>query len=217
MKNEKLNLDDLEQMTTGEQLSTDDLLKELSKTQIGAPDDVKTMDDFKTNAFEELLNREAKNNEIKTDNGGDNLTDPFKTINPEKTTLKGSELIAEDMAVELIDSIMTSLSIVVADKVFNKKISKASMSLSAKEKKTIEPVLKNCLDKLSLDFSNPFIALAVVMGSIYGAKGFQVISMGEDIKREERQEKAPKKDTPNVTDENGKPLSKYMLKKKGLI
>jgi len=92
------------------------------------------------------------------------------------------------------------------------------MSLTAKEKSTISPVLKKCLDRLDINFENPFVALAVTFGAIYGAKAFQVISTAED--KPERATKSA--ETPPATkkiykDENGNIISRYMAQKKGLI
>jgi hypothetical protein len=212
----QLKLEDLNKLEVApsEDFSTEELLKELTKAKATtAPADRSEATPFQENAFENLMKEEAAKNNIPTDNGFNNIN-PINAVDSDTVTLKGSELISEELALDLIDSIMCSVSVVVADKVFNKKINKSAMQLTAREKSTIEPVLKKVLDKLNIDFSNPYMALAVTFGAVYGAKGFQVISQAEE---KPESAKEGKKDTPQHFDENGKPLSKYMMKKKGLL
>ena len=50
------------------------------------------------------------------------------------------------------------------------KLSKTDLQLTEKEKTTVTPLLQKCMDTIMIKFNNPWNALAVTMGIIYGSK-----------------------------------------------
>jgi hypothetical protein len=103
-----------------------------------------------------------------------------------------SGLIDGALAVELVDAILPAL-LVVALHVVKMDIKKTQLQLTAKEKGTLTPLVKACMDQLMINFNSPWAALGVSMLVIYGAKVgefglVQVLDRKAEKQREEKGE-----------------------------
>lgn len=80
-------------------------------------------------------------------------------------------------AVDMLDALLPAL-LVVLFKKMNIGVRKTELQLTESEKKTLAPVVQNCLNTIDLDFNNPWIALAVTAGIIYGSKVIEKAGVG---------------------------------------
>jgi len=82
------------------------------------------------------------------------------------------------------------------------KLKKTDMQLTQKEKDTLAPVLQKCLDQLMINFNNPWNALAITVGIIYGSKAMEkgVVSY-IDKKNDEKAAKENQQQASTVKDE----------------
>lgn len=78
-------------------------------------------------------------------------------------------MVQGEWAVTIIDSLLPA-AIVAGFYAMDVKIRKSEMQLTEKEKSTIAPIMQKCLDSILLNFNNPWTALAITMGAIYGGK-----------------------------------------------
>lgn len=132
-------------------------------------------------------------------------------------------LIDEKIAIELFDTIAVAILIYLCSQI-DLGIDKKEFMLSASEKKTISPIVKECLKKINFNFTNPFEALAFVSLVIYGSKvapHFDKVTnkIQEKISGkkapEKKKENVKKEGTEKVEKESGEP-SKYLIEKYGL-
>lgn len=80
-----------------------------------------------------------------------------------------SNLIDETTAVNLYDIIISSLFLFIFD-LIKIDVEKKELSLNASDKKTLAPIIKECLQSLNLNLTNPFECLFYVSLIIYGTK-----------------------------------------------
>jgi hypothetical protein len=93
------------------------------------------------------------------------------------TTVKVGEMFEGKFAVDMLDALLPALLVVVL-RMMKLTVRKSEMQLTESEKKTLAPVLQNCLNTLNLDFNNPWVALSVTAGIIYGSKVLEKGAVG---------------------------------------
>lgn len=114
----------------------------------------------------------------------------------EKSTVNLS-FIDAGTAINIIDSVLPNIICYAITLFFAKKVKPNNFSLTAQEKRTLEPLVKGCLEKMNFSTSDPFKALFITTTLIYGAKILQVdlLSQPEIIEKVEtrgRPRKTPK-------------------------
>jgi hypothetical protein len=90
------------------------------------------------------------------------------------------------LAVELIDALLPALFVVLIQKV-GLTMKKTDLQMTAKEKETVAPILQQCMNQLMINFNNPWAALGVTLGVIYGGK---ILEKGGPAFLEKKAEKA---------------------------
>jgi hypothetical protein len=88
--------------------------------------------------------------------------------------VKLGDSIGGKTAVEIIDSVFTSLCIALAGYI-GYKLNRAELQLTADEKRTIAPAMQAYLNTVNINFNNPLYNLLFVIGSIYAAKIVSVL------------------------------------------
>lgn len=90
------------------------------------------------------------------------------------TNVKASEIVSGELAIDILDKFIPVIMVMGAAKILGKEVPKKQFSLSASEKSILAPILTKCMDRLNINFENPFMALAVSAGFIYGSKLIEV-------------------------------------------
>lgn len=93
-----------------------------------------------------------------------------------QTNVVANQFINGKTAVAIVDIIIPLLLTYLLLTFVKKKVKRSQFQLTASEKSTLEPLLDACLATLNINFNNPWIALAVVGSTIYGAKFIEVAS-----------------------------------------
>lgn len=83
--------------------------------------------------------------------------------------------ISPELATALLDTILVA-GAVYAFSIFKKKITKAQLKMSESEKRNLEPIIKACLESVNFNVDNPWSALAMSVGFIYGSKIIMVFA-----------------------------------------
>lgn len=96
-------------------------------------------------------------------------------------------LVDGALAVELLDALLPALLVVVLHTV-KIDMKKTQLQLTAKEKTTLTPLVKACMDSLFINFNTPWAALGVSLVVIYGAKIGEIGLVQVLDKKAERQE-----------------------------
>lgn len=111
------------------------------------------------------------------------------TGNQGSNSVPVSGLVDGALAVELIDALIPALLVVLLH-VLKLEMKKTQLQLTVKEKTTLTPLVKACMDQLMINFNTPWAALGVSMVIIYGAKigEFGIVS-ALDKKAEKQQAK----------------------------
>lgn len=112
----------------------------------------------------------------------------------------------EETAVEIYDSVLTAIAINVLSFV-DIEMKKNEVAFTAKEKNTLKPIIKQCLENLNIKFTNPFEALFWTSGILIATKIFT--EKGPEIVEKFN----TKKPAVKKAETKEKPLSKYMQKK----
>ena len=105
-----------------------------------------------------------------TEPGAENIGIPLEDGNvagSNRVSVGG--LIDGKMATELMDSVLPALLVFTLAK-GGITVRKTELQLSASEKSTLAPLMQNCLNAMSVNVDNPFIALGFSMAVIYGGK-----------------------------------------------
>ena len=93
------------------------------------------------------------------------------------------EIVSGELAIELLDKLLPVLLSMGSERFLNMSVPKKAFQLNASEKNTLAPLMDKCLSQLNINFENPFIALALSAGFIYGSK-FIEVSNNPEYKRE---------------------------------
>jgi len=178
------------------EITEDQLLKELNQEQ--APPDQAPPEEKKA----DFLDIEAPPGESGT---GESF-EPFG----QKVGL--NNFLSDELGTELYDTIVTTIAITALN-FAGIKSTKAEMQFTAKEKSTLKPIVKECIDSLNIKFTNCWEALAWTTLLLVGTK--IVANKGEElaelIKGKPGLKKAIVKEKQKADEK--KPLSKYMQKK----
>src|SRR5581483_25825 len=116
-------------------------------------------------------------------------------------------IVAGEWAVNIIDA-MFPAALVALMYSFGIKMRKTEMQLTAGEKNTLAPIMQKCLDSILVNFNNPWNALAITMGAIYGGKVMEKGLVGWIDKKQERQEQEALADRLKAADVSDNP-AKY--------
>jgi hypothetical protein len=96
-------------------------------------------------------------------------------------------MVEGKVAVEVIDAILPGI-LVMAFYAGGVKLRKSEFQLTASEKATLTPLVQRCLDQLIVNFNNPWYALALTAGVIYGMKasekGFAIMIDNKNATKE---------------------------------
>ena len=84
------------------------------------------------------------------------------------------EIVSGELAIELLDKLLPVLLSMGSERFLNMSVPKKAFQLNASEKNTLAPLMDKCLSQLNINFENPFIALALSAGFIYGSKFIEV-------------------------------------------
>lgn len=77
-------------------------------------------------------------------------------------------------AINITDSVLPNIISYAIALIASKKVKPNNFSLTAQEKKTLEPIVKGCLEKANFSSENPFKALFITLTLIYGSKILQI-------------------------------------------
>jgi hypothetical protein len=135
---------------------------------------VPTMDFFNSAANTKLSDDE----ESKPKEG---VGDDTKTAERPKGQVTLGKVISGKTTVKLINIFIPSF-IVFALQKFGYSAQKSQLKLTKEEEEILSPVVQDCLDYISINFDNPFYALAFVASMIYGSKVMDVIPDLKKIK-----------------------------------
>lgn len=91
------------------------------------------------------------------------------TVTPLGGSLNIGQLLDGKMAVELWDAMLPGLMVALLYKA-GLEIRKTELQLTQKEKDFLAPLVQKCLDTLAINVTNPWAALALSVGIIYGSK-----------------------------------------------
>jgi hypothetical protein len=91
-----------------------------------------------------------------------------------KTNVKASEIVSGELGVDILDKIFQVILVVGSRQLLGKEVPKKQFALNASEKNILAPILEKCMNQLNINFDNPFVALAVSAGFIYGSKMIEV-------------------------------------------
>lgn len=100
--------------------------------------------------------------------------------NPQPTTHNPQpnySFIDSGVAIGVIDSILPAAIVWAYAAIMDRKVNRSDFKLTADEKRTLEPIIKECLKTINIDLSNPWKALLIVGGMIYGGKVFTAESV----------------------------------------
>jgi hypothetical protein len=115
----------------------------------------------------------------------------FPGASPSATVSLGG-MIQGEWAVNIMDALLPA-AVVAGFYSFGLKLRKSEIQMTEKEKATVIPIMQKCLDSILLNFNNPWSALAITLGAIYGGKlvekGFVAYV---DKKQEKQQDEALK-------------------------
>lgn len=128
------------------------------------------------------------------------------TSGPTTTKVNVGGMFDGGYAVNMLDALLPSLMVVLL-KYMKITVRKSEMQLTESEKKTLSPIVTDCLKTLNLDFNNPWVALACTAGIIYGSKIIEKAGVAsldkiaekkthEKIKKAAQAASTAKKDTP---------------------
>jgi hypothetical protein len=78
-------------------------------------------------------------------------------------------MVQGEWAVNIMDALLPA-AMVAGFYALGMKLRKSELQLTQSEKNTIAPIMQKCLDSILLNFNNPWNALAVTIGAIYGGK-----------------------------------------------
>ena len=84
------------------------------------------------------------------------------------------DFISPEVAIGVIDSIIPAVIVWAYAMFMQRKLKPSVFHLTAAEKRTLEPIIKECLKTINVDTSKPFQALMIVGGMIYGGKFFMI-------------------------------------------
>lgn len=133
-------------------------------------------------------NTGEKQPEQPTNNEENPPTEKIPTI-PGKEKTRLGKLIKGDLPVKLLDMLLVPTIFLVVDQL-GYYVDKKQLRLTSDDKDAIAPAIQDCLDSIEIDFSNPWVNLAVVIGIVYGAK---VVSVMPEMKKKQRKEVGDKK------------------------
>lgn len=180
------------------EITEDQLLKELNKEQ-PAPADQPAPEENKA----DFLDIEGP---------GDQK--PGETFEPFGPKVGLNNFLSDELGTELYDAIITTICITALN-FAGIKSTKAEMQFTAKEKTTLRPIVKECIDSLNIKFTNCWEALGWTTFLLVGTK--IVVNKGEElaelIKGKPGLKKAIVKEKKKADEK--KTVSKYMLKKYG--
>ncbi len=131
-----------------------------------------------------------------TPTNGTAQAQPF--LNGPTQTVNLAQLLTGETPVRLLDSLAPPVLAIALKTFTNRDIPKKVFAMSADERKTVEPVLNEALKHLNINFNNPFVALAVSLGAVYGGKILTVISELERFDKIEREEPQQEKAKPQA-------------------
>lgn len=180
------------------EITEDQLLKELNKEE-PAPADQPSPEENKA----DFLDIEGP---------GDQK--PGETFEPFGQKVGLNNFLSDELGTELYDAIITTICITALN-FAGIKSTKAEMQFTAKEKTTLRPIVKECIDSLNIKFTNCWEALGWTTLLLVGTK--IVSNKGEElaelIKGKPGLKKAIVKEKKKADEQ--KTVSKYMLKKYG--
>lgn len=90
-------------------------------------------------------------------------------VTPLGGTLNFGQLLDGKMAIELWDAMLPGIMVALLYKA-GLEVRKTELQLTQKEKDFLSPIVQKCLDTLSVNMTNPWAALAISVGIIYGSK-----------------------------------------------
>lgn len=99
---------------------------------------------------------------------GQTGTIPPGAASPQASVSLGG-LVQGEWAVNIMDALLPA-AFVAGLYALGMKVRKSELQLTQGEKQTIAPIMQKCLDQILINFNNPWNALAVTVGAIYGGK-----------------------------------------------
>lgn len=133
-------------------------------------------------------NEESHDSEYNDPNPPHQPTDP----NPNKPNMG---FLDSGVAIGVIDSVLPALFVWGISMTMDKKAKPQMFQLTAQEKKTLEPIVSKCLETITIDLNNPWKALAIVGGMIYGGKFFMIDIDALPSKEVKNEDVEPRKET----------------------
>lgn len=111
---------------------------------------------------------------------------PLTGASPSATVSLGG-MVQGEWAVNIMDALLPA-AMVAGFYAMGMKLRKSELQLTASEKATISPIMQKCLDSILLNFNNPWNALAITVGAIYGGKLMEKGLIGWIDKKQEQQQ-----------------------------
>lgn len=117
------------------------------------------------------------NNTSNSGDNTDNIPNPDQKpgegedISVDQPTKKNrlGKLMGGTFAVDLVDMLIPSLAVYLI-RLIGYEFEKKHLQLTKQEKEALSPAVQDVLDEISLDFSNPYINLGVMIAIVYGTK-----------------------------------------------
>ncbi len=94
-------------------------------------------------------------------------------------------LLDAELCTKLIDTLIPSLLVLSLKMGAGISVKKSQLQASPRELDAMKPIVQKCLEQIELNINNPFIALGIVMGTIYTTKAAEIgfdAYMGKDSK-----------------------------------
>jgi hypothetical protein len=97
------------------------------------------------------------------------------------------QMFDKRLAVDLLDTAGTTILSIGANKIGGYNIKPSELKATASEKAMLEPVMERVLQELTITTNNPFEALMIAAGTIYGSKLMYVLTTAEKKPKKKEQ------------------------------
>ena len=112
---------------------------------------------------------------------------PIGTPQQSKYDMNIGQMFDKRLAVDLLDTAGTTMLSIGANKIGGYNIKPSELKATAAEKAMLEPVMERVLQELTITTNNPFEALMIAAGTIYGSKLIYLLSTSEKKPKKKEQ------------------------------
>lgn len=148
----------------------------LPKTELSkiSDDAASVFDPAKARSIESEFNETNKHTQQTPDNtdytpNTENIENSTTDVSDNTTKNRLGGLMQGTFAVNLVDMLVPSLVVLLIGYV-GYSMEKKDLQLTKSEKETLAPAVQDVLDHIKIDFSNPWVNLAIMLSIVYGSK-----------------------------------------------